>query len=172
GDEVQWTNQGGFQHTVTANIAGQPPFDAGVVNPGQTYRVTFNSEGSFFYHCNIHTFMQGVINVGNVGSTTTTAAASATVINPTTVEPGDSFTASAFDVPSANSGYVLRLGTSPASCPLGLALGGTRNSDASFNIPPTFRIIPTNATSGVRWLCWVRTGDVDNRSTPTSVTIV
>ncbi|MFN2503171.1 MAG: hypothetical protein ABR540_02870 [Acidimicrobiales bacterium] len=100
------------------------------------------------------------------------AAASATIVSSTTLEPGDSFTVSATGVASANSGYTLRIGTTAANCPTGLALGGVRNSDASFNIAPVQRIIPTNSTSGARWLCWVRTGDPANHSTPVQITLV
>ncbi|MCA1692712.1 MAG: hypothetical protein LC733_11140 [Actinobacteria bacterium] len=111
---------------------------------------------------------QSVCGVTLDGSTST----SATIVSTTTLEPGDSFTASATGVASASSSYVLRMGTTAANCPTGLALGGQRNSDASFNISGTQRIIPTNSTSGARWLCWVRVGDPSNRSTPVQVTIV
>lgn len=99
-------------------------------------------------------------------------SSSATVVSSTSAEPGDGITVSATGVAAANSSYGLRMGTTTFNCPTGLALGGPRNSDASFNIPPVQRFIPTNSTSGNRWLCWVRTGNPGDWSTPVRVTIV
>ncbi|MFN2503172.1 MAG: hypothetical protein ABR540_02875 [Acidimicrobiales bacterium] len=99
-------------------------------------------------------------------------SSSATIVSSTSAEPGDAITASATGVGAANSSYGLRMGSTVFNCPTGLALGGVRNSDASFNIQPVQRFIPTNSTSGNRWLCWVRTGNPGDWSTPIRITIV
>lgn len=59
GDSVIWTNDQGFDHTVTADGG---TFNA-TIHSGQTFTVTFNSAGEFPYHCNIHTFMHGKVVV-------------------------------------------------------------------------------------------------------------
>ena len=54
GTTVTWTNDDGFQHTITS-ISGV--FDSGPIDPGKTYSYTFNQAGTFEYSCKIHTSM-------------------------------------------------------------------------------------------------------------------
>ena len=61
GTNVEWHNQDGVQHTVTSDIQGL--FDSGVLNPGKKFDFTFNTPGSYGYHCSIHPGMQGTITV-------------------------------------------------------------------------------------------------------------
>ncbi len=61
GTKVEWHNQDGMQHTVTSDIQGL--FDSGALNPGKKFDFTFNTPGSYSYHCNIHPGMQGTITV-------------------------------------------------------------------------------------------------------------
>ena len=43
---------------------GVPAFDSGPLAPGgPAFEVTFGAAGTFGYHCNIHPFMQGTVNV-------------------------------------------------------------------------------------------------------------
>ncbi len=51
GMTVTWTNQGANMHTVTADDGS---FDSGTLEPGQTFSQTFNTPGSFPYHCSFH----------------------------------------------------------------------------------------------------------------------
>ena len=51
GTTVIWTNDDGFQHTVTS-ISGA--FDSGNIDPGKTYSYTFNQAGTFEYSCLNH----------------------------------------------------------------------------------------------------------------------
>lgn len=60
GDSVQWTNNMGFPHTVTADDGS---FDSGPIGPGQTFTQTFTAAGSVGYHCDIHPQMTGTITV-------------------------------------------------------------------------------------------------------------
>ncbi|MFN2503312.1 MAG: plastocyanin/azurin family copper-binding protein [Acidimicrobiales bacterium] len=166
GDRVTWTNNGFESHTVTAvDNFTRPPGDSGSIPRGGQYSFTFNTVGRWEYFCQIH-------GIGLMSGVVTVSSGSATVISSTTLEPGDSFTASATGVASASSGYVLRMAGTSAACPTGIALGGTRNSDPNFTITPVSRIIPTNQASGTRWLCWVRVGDPTDFSTPRQVTLV
>ncbi len=61
GESVTFTNQGDNLHTATAEDGS---FDTGIVNPGSSATVTFDSPGSFPYLCNVHgSKMSGVITV-------------------------------------------------------------------------------------------------------------
>jgi LPXTG-motif cell wall-anchored protein len=68
GDTVVWTNNGQAPHSVTANDGS---FDSspscpssGCMEHGDTYNHTFNSVGTFAYHCRVHGFaMSGTVVV-------------------------------------------------------------------------------------------------------------
>jgi plastocyanin len=59
GDTVTWTNDGLAPHTVTGDFA-----DSGVLDPGQTFSHTFDSEGTFDYFCAVHPDMVGSVAAG------------------------------------------------------------------------------------------------------------
>src|SRR5215204_5224373 len=61
GDKIIWSNKGRAPHAVTANDGS---FDSGVLNPGDTYTVTFLGSGTVTYHCTIHPNMVGSVTVG------------------------------------------------------------------------------------------------------------
>ena len=62
GDTIIWTNKGNHPHTVTSDD-GQ--FDSGVLNPGQSFAVTFTGgDGTLTYHCKIHPSMTGSVSGG------------------------------------------------------------------------------------------------------------
>ena len=58
GTTVEWINHTQAPHTVTGNS-----FGSAIINPGGTYTFTFHAGGRFAYHCNIHPYMTGTINV-------------------------------------------------------------------------------------------------------------
>jgi len=60
GDTVVWTNKMGMNHTVTANNG---EFDSGPFGQDETFPHTFDTAGSFAYHCNIHRDMKGKVTV-------------------------------------------------------------------------------------------------------------
>ena len=72
GTKVNWTNDGPSSHTVTSDSTG---FDSGALaapkpNPyggmtnGGLFQVTFNTPGTYTYHCSFHpTTMQGTVTV-------------------------------------------------------------------------------------------------------------
>ena len=79
GDTVTWKNTGGVAHTATSDTN---VFDSGNLNPGQSFSFTFNTAGTFPYHCNIHPSMMGTINVSGspaAPAITSPLTASATV---------------------------------------------------------------------------------------------
>jgi hypothetical protein len=60
GTTVTWQNKDNTQHTTTSDSPGV--WDSGILSPGQSFSVTFNSTGTYTYHCNIHP-MTGTIEV-------------------------------------------------------------------------------------------------------------
>lgn len=71
GQTVRWTNNGGEQHSVNANTgssrckpASTESFDSPAINSGETFDHTFNTPGTFAYHCQIQGCpMRGIITV-------------------------------------------------------------------------------------------------------------
>ncbi|MFN2504392.1 MAG: hypothetical protein ABR540_09195 [Acidimicrobiales bacterium] len=110
----------------------------------------------------------------------------------TSLEPGDAFVVSATSVPTLGGTFRLKLGKNAPECHHGtLVLGGNvvasvRSADQPHlvngtpekpgshehgDIPSVTRIIPTNITSGVWFLCWNETATTHS-STVRAVTIV
>jgi len=65
GTTVTWTNSGAATHTVTADNGA---FDSGRLAPGATFSQTFDTAGTFTYHCDIHPQMTGTIVVSEASS--------------------------------------------------------------------------------------------------------
>ena len=64
GSTITWTNKGDEPHTVTADDGS---FDSGRLNPGDSYTVAFDGQGTVTYHCEIHPEMRGSVTVGGGG---------------------------------------------------------------------------------------------------------
>ncbi len=62
---VTWINNDTTEHTVRGmgGPAGAPLPNSSYIPAGQNYTFTFTVPGTYLYHCAIHTWMQGVINV-------------------------------------------------------------------------------------------------------------
>lgn len=60
GETVTWVNQDSVAHTATANDGS---FDTGLISQNQSASVTFNTKGTFSYHCIPHPQMTGTIIV-------------------------------------------------------------------------------------------------------------
>jgi plastocyanin len=58
---VTWTNNGPTAHTTTSDVSGQ--WDSGQMAATNTYPHTFNSAGTFAYHCTNHPSMMATIVV-------------------------------------------------------------------------------------------------------------
>lgn len=72
GATVSWTNTGAVVHTVTADNGA---FNSGEMSPGATVTGTFNTPGTFTYHCSIHPDMTGTLIVAAAEETAPAAAA-------------------------------------------------------------------------------------------------
>jgi plastocyanin len=60
GTTVTWRNGDSTNHTVTADGNA---FDSGFVVPGGSYSFAFERPGHYAYHCTIHRFMKGSVDV-------------------------------------------------------------------------------------------------------------
>ncbi len=63
GTIITWTNQDSSPHTVTSDTASV--FDSDTMAKGKTFNFTFNTVGSFSYHCAFHPSMRGTVVVTN-----------------------------------------------------------------------------------------------------------
>jgi plastocyanin len=61
GEAVVWTNNDPVAHTVSSDSGSE--LASGTISMGQTYSHTFNTVGTFDYHCSIHTMMKAKIIV-------------------------------------------------------------------------------------------------------------
>jgi plastocyanin len=64
GDTVTWTNNDAATHSATANGGS---FDTGNIGNGASDSVTFDTAGTFAYHCSIHAAMTGTVVVQAAG---------------------------------------------------------------------------------------------------------
>jgi plastocyanin len=75
GDAVRWTNNGAVAHTATSDTG---IWNSGNLNSGQQFSFTFNSAGTFPYHCEIHPQMTGSVIVSAAATITPTTDLSPT----------------------------------------------------------------------------------------------
>src|ERR671933_260515 len=61
GQAITWTNGGTLAHSATADNGNA--FDTGLIPNGQSKTVTFDTPGSYPYHCTPHPWMKGTITV-------------------------------------------------------------------------------------------------------------
>lgn len=62
-DKVTWVNEDDDKHDLQSDV-----FDAPAMQKGETFSFTFTENQVIPYHCQIHTYMQGKITVGDGGS--------------------------------------------------------------------------------------------------------
>jgi hypothetical protein len=60
GTTMTWRNSDSTNHTVTAETDA---FDSGYLAPGSSFAYTFAKQGHYAYHCQIHKFMKGEVDV-------------------------------------------------------------------------------------------------------------
>jgi len=66
GDTVTWANDSDTSHTATADDGS---FDTGTFKEKASVSHTFDTAGTFAYHCNFHGYMHGTITVLAAGLT-------------------------------------------------------------------------------------------------------
>jgi plastocyanin len=60
GTQITWVNNDSTTHTVTSDTGA---FDSQSIEPQGTFSFTFNTAGTFSYHCSIHPTMTGTVIV-------------------------------------------------------------------------------------------------------------
>ena len=60
GTKVTWQNDDTMDHNVTAD---DNSFSSGTIMPGGSFSHTFNTTGTYAYHCTLHPGMVGVVVV-------------------------------------------------------------------------------------------------------------
>lgn len=63
GTTVTWTNEDSTQHDVTPDSPTGEFKRSSLLSKGDTYSVTFNTPGTYRYHCTPHPDMKGTITV-------------------------------------------------------------------------------------------------------------
>ncbi len=61
GTKITWTNQDEAHHNVVASEDGGPKGQ--LLAKGESYSFTFDTVGTFNYHCEPHPYMKAVVNV-------------------------------------------------------------------------------------------------------------
>lgn len=105
GDVITFKNMDQTQHTVTAYATGA--FDSGFISPGTQWTLqTANlAPGTYTYHCNIHTTMQGTIIIQSLASAPTPTPTGVTP-SPTQTPTPTGVGAQAHTVQMQNHAYV------------------------------------------------------------------
>jgi len=98
GDTVTWTNAGPTPHTATANDG---TFNTGTLKAGQSGSHTFTTAGTFAYHCTLHPFMRGTVQVVAAATSAPPPAPAATApAAPATAAPAPHVPAAAPTAPA------------------------------------------------------------------------
>ncbi len=63
GTKVTWTNGDSADHTSTADKGAPSSWDSGHIAKGKKFSYTFAKKGTYTYHCDIHTYMTGTVDV-------------------------------------------------------------------------------------------------------------
>lgn len=63
GTMVTWTNEDSAKHDVTPDKESADFKASELFGKGETYSMTFNTVGTYAYHCSPHPYMKGVIEV-------------------------------------------------------------------------------------------------------------
>ena len=63
--KIVWENQDVAFHSVTSGVYGSEPrlFDSGHMDPGDEFGYAFEEPGRYVYHCTLHPWMDGVVEV-------------------------------------------------------------------------------------------------------------
>ena len=63
GTTVTWSNQDSVTHTVTSDDSSKVSFKSGNIKDGDNYTFTFDTAGTYTYHCTPHPYMHGTVIV-------------------------------------------------------------------------------------------------------------
>jgi plastocyanin len=69
GTTIRWTNEDGVAHTVTSDDGDE--LKSRLFGEGETFSHTFDEPGEYYYHCEPHPNMQGLVTVRASAATDT-----------------------------------------------------------------------------------------------------
>ena len=141
---VTWTNHDAVTHTVTGNDGSW----GGGVAPGATYTHTFTTAGVFDYHCSIHTYMHGSVEVlGSSSSNSSTSFSSASTSTPTASSSATSTSSS--NLTSSNSTMTAPPSSTTTSQTVSSQTGSATSSSAASSSEASSSSTGTGQVSGV-----------------------
>lgn len=132
GDTVKWYNTDNAFHSIVSisyDFEEDGLFNSSLFSPGKTFKYTFNEAGDYYYYCDIHPFMKGIVHVEdrdslklltNVASQYTSETSEITVkyyldvkLNDSVfVDPQNNLVSFSLDESSSNSEVILILPSS------------------------------------------------------------
>ncbi len=63
GDTVTWTNQDDVEHDIIADTVSADAPNGPLLSKGKSYSFKFTKAGTYAYHCGLHPYMKGTIEV-------------------------------------------------------------------------------------------------------------
>ena len=87
GTTVVWTNQDSAPHTASSDPGSAFTFDTGMLQKGQSGKVTFTMAGTFAYHCNVHPTMHAMVIVTAAPAAPAAPAAAPSAAAPSVAAP-------------------------------------------------------------------------------------
>lgn len=63
GTAVTWVNQDGVRHDITPDQESEDFKSSELLGKGESYTFTFNTAGTYTYHCTPHPYMKGSVEV-------------------------------------------------------------------------------------------------------------
>ena len=162
GETVTWANTDTAAHTATGGSAADGPsgvFDSSLIMAGGSYSFTFDTAGTYPYHCMVHPWMQGTIIVGESSPTEDADTVPPQVLVPDdiTLQTEDQNGASATFNPQAidnidelitptcspASGSVFAIGTTEVVCTATDSSGNTASNSFNVIVEYTGSLIPS-----------------------------
>ncbi len=107
GATVTWLNNDSVAHTATGDNG---EFDAGQIAPGGSATITFDTAGTFSYHCTLHPNMTASITVQGGGGTNPTPTQAATQPELPNTGAGAGSSATGLVTYAAIAGVILAIG--------------------------------------------------------------
>ncbi len=87
GTTVVWTNQDTAPHSATSDPGSAFTFDTGLLQKGQSGKITFTTAGTFTYFCTVHPNMHASVVVTAAGASPAAAPAAPSVAVPSVAAP-------------------------------------------------------------------------------------
>jgi plastocyanin len=166
GDTVRWTNNDPTGHSVTADDGSFDSSDndcspsgtqESCIKPDSPFTNTFDTAGTYAYHCRVHGSMHGTVVV-KAPATTTTTQATTTTTKASTTTTGSTTTSTSSTTTTSSSTTTTSRPISSFSGPVSVNDGGT--SGGSSALPLILGgLVVVAALAGLAYWLWWRSGE-------------